>query len=78
MRLSECRVQVVIFVADTLSEIVAPAVRAVFKDSEVSAIILKFDPDLQEGSITLSLTAVCEDFHDLVVQGNVGGYEVAD
>jgi hypothetical protein len=57
----------VICVPDALSEIVVPAVRAVFKDGEVSAIIVKFDPDLEEQSITLSLMAVGEDFHHLVV-----------
>jgi hypothetical protein len=36
------------------------------------------DPNLEGGSITVSLTAAGEDFHDLVVQGNVEGYEAAD
>jgi hypothetical protein len=68
----------VIYVAEVLSEIVVPAVRAVFTDGEVSAITVKVDPDLEDGSITLSLTAAGEDFHDLVVQGNVQGYDVDD
>ena len=61
---------------DALGEVVAPAVRAVFQDDEVTAISVAFDPALLGGSITVSLTAVGEDFTDLVVQGNVTGHSV--
>jgi hypothetical protein len=61
----------VISVVAALDEIVAPAVRAVFVDGEVSAIAVKFDPTVADGSITVLLTAEGEDFYDLVVQGNV-------
>jgi hypothetical protein len=64
--------------SDALSEIVAPAVRSVFHDGEVSEISVRFDPALLGGSITLSLTAVDEEFRDLVVQGDVDGYRVED
>ncbi len=63
---------------DVLSQIVVPAVAEVFREGEVSAIAVRFDPDLTEGSITVSLTAVGEDFSDMVVQGGVQGYVVAD
>jgi hypothetical protein len=68
----------VISLADVLSQIVGPAVADVFEDGEVSMIAVKFDPDLAEGSITVSLTAVGEEFYDLAVQGDVGGYDVAE
>lgn len=64
--------------SDALSEIVAPAVRSVFKDGEVSEISVQFDRGPLGGSITLSLTAVDEQFRDLVVQGNVDEYRVED
>jgi len=59
----------VISLSDTISDIVMPAVRAVFKDAEVSAISVRFDPDLHGGSMVLTLTAVGESFSDVVVQG---------
>lgn len=65
-------------VADAESQIVTPAVRDVFAEGEVSAIAVRFDPDLEGGSLTVSLTAEREEFHDLVVQGNVDGYTIAD
>jgi hypothetical protein len=68
----------VISVVDACTEIVGPAIRAVFEDGEVSAITVRFDPELEEGSITLLLTAVGEEFQDIVVQSNVHGYDVAD
>ena len=68
----------VISLSDALSEIVVPAVRAVFKDDEVSEISVELDPDLHEGSIVLSLTVVGEQFRDLVVQGDVDGYRLED
>lgn len=64
--------------ADALDQIVLPAVRDVFEEGEVSAIAVRFDPELSGGSITVSLTAVGEDFHDLVVQGDVEGHTAAD
>ena len=63
---------------DALSQIVAPAVADVFRDGEVSAIVVRSEPDLQGGSITVSVTAEGEDFYDLVVQGNLEGGVVAD
>lgn len=54
-----------------------PAVQDGFEDGEVSAVAVRLDPDLDGGSITVSLTAVGEDFYDLVVQGGVEG-AVAD
>lgn len=67
-----------ISLTDALSEIIAPAVRAVFKEGEVSDISVQFEPGLHGGSITLSLTAVGERFSDLVVQGDVAGCNVGD
>jgi hypothetical protein len=62
--------------ADALTDVVVPAVRAVFEDGEVTAISVVFDPAHLGGSITLSLTAVGENCTDLVVQGDVAGYAV--
>jgi hypothetical protein len=64
--------------ADALAEVVVPAVRAVFKNGEVTAVTVTFDPELLGGSIALSLTAVGEEFDDVVVQGDVTGYSVDD
>ncbi len=64
--------------ADALAEVVVPAVRAVFKDGEVTSVTVTFDPELRGGSIALSLTAVGEEFDDVVVQGDVTGYSVDD
>jgi hypothetical protein len=55
---------------DAASSVVLPAVRAVFRDGEVSTIRLDID-DLGGGSVSLSLTAKGETFRDLVVQANV-------
>lgn len=66
-----------ISVVDALNQIVVPAVQDVFEDGEVSAVAVRLDPDLDGGSITVSLMAVGEDFYDLVVQGGVEG-AVAD
>ena len=57
--------------AEAISDIVIPAVRAVFREGEVSAIQVRFEPALEGGSIVVTLTAEDEDFHDVVVQGNV-------
>jgi hypothetical protein len=58
--------------AEVASEVVAPAVRAVFREGEVSAIALRVTDEL-EGSVALSLTAKGETFDYLVVQGTVPG-----
>jgi hypothetical protein len=68
----------VVSLADAVNEIVVPAVREVFEEGEVSAIAVWSDPDLLGGSITMSLTAVGEHFHDIVIQGDAEGYTVAD
>jgi hypothetical protein len=68
----------VIGLTDALSEIVVPAVRAVFNDGEVSVLSVQFDPGLCGGSITLALIAAGELFSDLVVQGDVDGHSVGD
>ncbi|WP_248581228.1 hypothetical protein [Nocardioides sp. InS609-2] len=53
---------------DVACEVVAPAMRAVFKKNEVSAFELSVTDEL-EGSVALSLTARGETFRDYVVQG---------
>jgi hypothetical protein len=58
--------------ADVASEVVAPAMRAVFKPGEVSAFALRVTDEL-EGSVAFSLTAQGESFDYLVVQGTVPG-----
>lgn len=58
--------------ADVASGVVAPAMRAVFKPGEISALALRVTDDL-EGSVALSLTAQGETFDYLVVQGAVQG-----
>jgi hypothetical protein len=63
---------------DALNEIATPAIEEVFEEGEVSAITVKLDPELGEGWITLSLTAVGEDFYDYMVHGDVDGCGVAD
>jgi hypothetical protein len=67
----------VISVSDAITDIVVPAVRAVFKEGEVTAVSVRFDPDLYGGSLVVTLTAVGETFSDLVVQGDVDFYSVA-
>ncbi|MFZ2014975.1 MAG: hypothetical protein WAV00_14230 [Nocardioides sp.] len=54
-----------------MSEVVVPAIRAVFREGEVTAFTVSLDRELAGGSLTLSLTAVGEEFRDLVVQGDV-------
>lgn len=56
---------------NALADVVWPAIRAVFEDGEVITIAVAVDPAVLGGSITLSLTAVGEDFTDLAVQGDV-------
>ena len=58
--------------ADVASEVVAAALRAVFKPGEISAFALRVTDEL-EGSVALSLVAEGETFEYLVVQGAVTG-----
>ena len=58
--------------ADVASDVVTPALRAVFEAGEVSAIDLRATDELQ-GSVALSLTVQGETFEYLVVQGTVPG-----
>ena len=67
-----------IFVSDSISDIMLPAVRAVFKEGEVSAISVRFDPNLDGGSMVLTLTAMGEAFSDAFMEGNVDHYGVGD
>jgi len=55
---------------DVASEVVVPAMRAVFKDGEVTAFALSV-PDDVEGTVVLSLTALGETFDYPVIQGHV-------
>jgi hypothetical protein len=55
---------------DVASDIVVPAMRAVFVDSEVEAFSVWRSDEL-EGSVALSITAQGETFEYLVVQGTV-------
>lgn len=57
---------------DVTSSVVLPAMRAVFKEGEVSTLELNFSDQLG-GSVELSLTAKGGTFHDSVVQGHVQG-----
>lgn len=57
---------------DVTSAIVLPAIRAVFKDSEVSAFELRLSGDYGD-SVSLSLTVAGEAFVDNVVQGDIDG-----
>lgn len=63
-------VQLMMELVDAATEVVVPAMRAVFKEGEVSAFELRFTDEL-EGSIALSLTAQGETFDYLVIQGTV-------
>ncbi|WP_309649179.1 hypothetical protein [Nocardioides sp.] len=55
---------------DVASEVVVPALRAVFKDGEVTALALSVTDDVT-GTVTLSLTAQGETFDYPVIQGGV-------
>ena len=55
---------------DVASDVVMPAVRAVFKDGEVSAIELRVS-DSEAGTVSLVITARGETFEYPVVQGHV-------
>lgn len=57
---------------DVASAVVVPAMRAVFKDGEVTAFELRVTDDL-EGTVALSLTARGETFEYPVIQGHVPG-----
>jgi ketosteroid isomerase-like protein len=67
----------VISLADVASAIVAPAVNAVFRDGEVSAIHLSID-EAGGGSVALSITARGETYFDHVVQVGVDHATAAD
>ena len=58
--------------ADVASQVVAPAMRAVFKEGEVSGFALTVT-DESEGSVALSLTVRGETFEYPVIQGTVSG-----
>lgn len=58
--------------AEVASEVVAPAIRAVFQEGEVSGLAMTVTDEL-EGSVALSVTACGETFDYLVIQGNVSG-----
>lgn len=62
---------------DVASEVVVPAMRAVFKDGEVTAFELSVTDDL-EGTVALSLTARGETFEYPVIQGHVPGMDPED
>lgn len=55
---------------DVVSEIVVPAMRAVFDDGELEAFSVSRSDEL-DGSVALSITAQGETFGYLVVQGTV-------
>ena len=57
---------------DVASEVVVPAMRAVFKEGEVTAIELSVTNE-RAGSVSLFLTAQGESFHYPVIQGDVPG-----
>ena len=56
--------------ADVASEVVAPALRAVFKEGEVSGFALRV-MDESQGSVALTLTVDGETFEYPVIQGDV-------
>jgi len=60
----------VIELVDVVSEVVVPAMRAVFTEGEVEAFSLRRS-DEQDGSVALSLTVRGETFEYDVVQGDV-------
>jgi hypothetical protein len=55
---------------DATSQVVLPAVGAVFEEDEIDAFEISHSDEL-EGSVRLSLTAKGETFVDYVVQGHV-------
>ncbi len=62
---------------EAMSEVVLPAVRAVFEEDEISSFEVSHSDEL-DGSIRLSLMARGETFVDYVVQGHVNGTSVED
>lgn len=54
----------------TLTEVVGPALAGVFRDDEVSSVTVSFDPEVEGGSLVMSLVARDEPFFDIVVQGS--------
>lgn len=57
-------------VVEASATVALPAVRAVFREGEVTAMSLSATDELG-GSIALCLTANGEEFRDLIVQGHV-------
>jgi len=68
---------IVMELVDAASEVVVPAMRAVFKEGEVSAFKLSVTDELG-GSVAVSLTARGERFDDYVVQGVTPQTSVAE
>lgn len=64
-------------IVEVASEVVLPAMSAVFKDGEVSALELRLS-DEAAGSFDLLLRAKGETFRDYVVQGDVEGVSVQE
>ncbi len=62
---------------DATSEVVLPAVRAVFEEGEISALEISHSDEL-EGSFRLWLTARGEKFMDYVVQGHIDDMSAED
>lgn len=64
-------------ILDVASEVVLPAMRAVFKDGEVSAFEVRYTEE-RGGSVEVTLKAKGEEFHYLAIQGDVPGGTAAD
>jgi hypothetical protein len=62
---------------DATSQVVLPAVRAVFDEGEIDAFEISHSDEL-EGSVRLSLIARGETFLDYVVQGHVDDMSTED
>lgn len=64
-------------IVDVVSDVVAPALRAVFKPGEISELVLRVTHE-SEGSVFLSLTAQGETFGYPVIQGGVPNLTAED
>jgi hypothetical protein len=62
---------------EVTSEVVLPAIRAVFEEGEISAFEISRTDEL-EGSVRLSLTVRGETFLDYVIQGHVDNMSPED
>jgi len=62
---------------DATSQVVLPAVRAVFDEGEIDGFEISHSDEL-DGSVRLSLTAKGETFLDYVVQGHVDDMSAED